>query len=208
MRRRALCSSRWTGCATHQTSCGSSHPSIIWTCGAGHCFTATKPQCARWPRLGCAGGASKGIVGSMAVNESLFPGLAHAGYQITSDHDSIHNCIAWAAGRTDAWWWPDPDGYDYWPPGIARERTLDAFLQAFATQGYAPCSDGSFETGWEKVAIYVTDEGPTHMARQLVSGAWSSKLGPDDDIEHTIEGLAGTVYGSVAQFLRRPIAQP
>ena len=34
------------------------------------------------------------------------------------------------------------------------------------------------------------------------------KLGPDDDIEHELAGLVSTVYGSVAQFLRRPLVHP
>ncbi len=139
----------------------------------------------------------------MAVNEPLFPDLARTGYRITSPPDPVYNCIAHAAGMTDAWWWPDPDGFDYWPPGVVCERTLIAFIQAFATVGYAPCSDGALEEGWEKVAIYATDEGPEHAARQLENGRWSSKLGPDDDIEHTLEGLCSPIYGTVVQFLRR-----
>jgi hypothetical protein len=63
------------------------------------------------------------------------------------------------------------------------------------------------EFGWEKVAIYATDEGPAHAARQLENSRWTSKLGPDDDIEHTLEGLCSPLYGSVVQFLRRPVAQ-
>ena len=144
----------------------------------------------------------------MAVNESLFPDLVRTGYQITSPPDPRYNCIAHAAGVTAAWWWPDPDGFDYWPPGIVRERTLTAFLQAFATLGYAPCPDGALQTGWEKVAIYATDEGPTHAARQLANGRWTSKLGPDDDIEHVLEGLQSALYGAVVQFLRRPTGAP
>src|SRR5262249_43724424 len=118
------------------------------------------------------------------------------------------NCIAWAAGITTAWWWPDPDGFDYWPPGVARERSLAVFLQALATVGYVPCPDDSLEPGWEKAALYATDEGPTHAARHLGTGRWTSKLGPDDDIEPTLEGLVSPVYGAVVQFLRRPAAQP
>jgi hypothetical protein len=140
----------------------------------------------------------------MAVNESLFPDLLRTGYRITSPPDPIYNCIAHAANVTDNWWWPDPDGFDYWPAGIVRECTLEVFVQAFATVGYTPCSDGSLEPGWEKVAIYATDEGPAHAARQLNSGRWTSKLGPDDDIEHVLEGLCGFVCGKVVQFLRRP----
>jgi hypothetical protein len=141
----------------------------------------------------------------MAVNESLFPDLVRTGYQVTSPSDPVYNCIAWAAGVTDAWWWPDPNGFDYWPPGVPVACTLDAFIQAFATVGYAPCADGAPETGWEKVAVYANDDGPAHAARQLPNGRWTSKLGPDDDIEHTLEGLVSLLYGTVVQFLRRPV---
>jgi hypothetical protein len=144
----------------------------------------------------------------MAVNERLFPDLARIGYHVTSPPDPDYNCIAWAVGLTNTWWWPDPDGFDFWPPGIVRERTLAAFIQALATAGYAPCNDGSIESGWEKVAIYATDEGPTHAARQLIHGLWTSKLGPDDDIEHPLQGLCGPAYGIVVQFLRRSLAKP
>jgi hypothetical protein len=112
----------------------------------------------------------------MAVNEHLFPDLARTGYQITSPPDPSCNCIAHAAG-------------------VPRERTLTAFIEAFATLDYAPCTDGALESGWEKVAIYAKDEGPTHAARQLENGRWSSKLGPDDDIEHRPKGLVSAVYG-------------
>jgi len=144
----------------------------------------------------------------MAVNESLFPDLARTGFRITSTPNPAYNCIAWAVGETTKWWWPDPDGFDYWPPGIPRERTVPAFVQALATVGFSPCDYDSLEPGWEKVAIYATGEGPTHAARQLPIGAWTSKLGPDDDIEHTLMGLCGLAYGSVVEFLRRPVVQP
>jgi hypothetical protein len=139
----------------------------------------------------------------MAVNENVFPNLLQLGYRITSPPDPVYNCISHAAGVTNVWWWPDPDGFEYWPPGVVRERTLVAFTQAFGTLGYVPCGNGVLEPGWEKIAIYETDEGPTHAARQLENGLWTSKLGPDDDIEHVIEGLVGASYGSVVQFLRR-----
>ena len=85
---------------------------------------------------------------------------------------------------------------------------LTTFVQAFATLSYTPCPDGSLEPGWEKVAIYATHEGPTHAARQLDNGRWTSKLEPDDDIEHESQGLRGSLYGTVVQFLRRSVAQP
>jgi hypothetical protein len=129
----------------------------------------------------------------MAVNETLFPDLVRTGYYITSPPDPLYNCIAHAAGITNKWWWPDPDGFDYWPQGVLRERTFAAFIHALATLGYGPCPDGALEVGWEKVAIYATADGPAHAARQLENGRWTSKLGPDDDIEHALASYAGTL---------------
>ena len=146
--------------------------------------------------------------GNMAVNESLFPDLARTGYRLTSPPDPLYNCIAWAAGFTDAWWWPDPAGFDYWPAGVPRERTLAAFNQALAGVGFSPCPDDSVEPAWEKIAVYATPDGPAHAARQLPNGRWTSKLGPDDDLEHDLDGLCGAVYGSVVQLLRRPVSTP
>lgn len=140
---------------------------------------------------------------SMAVDESLFPDLVRTGYRITSPPDPAYNCIAWAVGVADAWWWPDPDGFDYWPTGVARERTLAAFTEALGTVGFVPCADASLELGWDKVAIFATQDGPTHAARQLPNGRWTSKLGPDDDIEHDLAGLCSDIYGAVVQVVRR-----
>ena len=113
----------------------------------------------------------------MAVNERLFPDLVRTGYRVTSPPDPVYNCIAHAIGMTDRWWWPDPDGFDYWPSGIVPELTVEAFVLALASVGFSPCSNGSLDPTWEKAAIYATDEGPTHAARQLANGRWTSKLG-------------------------------
>jgi hypothetical protein len=78
----------------------------------------------------------------MPVHESLFPDLVRTGYHITSPANPIYNCIGWAVGDTTQWWWPDPDGFDYWPAGVVRERTLSAFIAALATAGFFPCADG------------------------------------------------------------------
>jgi hypothetical protein len=47
---------------------------------------------------------------------------------------------------------------------------------------------------------------PTHAAKQMESGKWSSKLGDWEDVEHaTLEALEGDFYGKVAQILKRPV---
>jgi hypothetical protein len=133
-----------------------------------------------------------------------FPGLASSFY-ITSPKDPDYNCIAWAANNNDLWWWPDRQSTKYWPLGIERAETIDAFIKAYETIGYNVCDNGNLESGYDKIAIFVNDRNiPTHAARQLNNGHWTSKLGGWEDIEHyNVEGVAGRVYGSVGVFMKR-----
>ena len=136
--------------------------------------------------------------------EKSFPKLQDGGYTITSPDTVDYNCIAWAAGDTEAWWWPDPLNMYYWPIGVSRAETLEGFIEAFAALGFTPCDAAEYEKGFEKVAIYVDISGkPTHAARQLSSGLWTSKLGNLQDIEHDIDGVSGDLYGSVAVIMKR-----
>lgn len=133
-----------------------------------------------------------------------FPVL-HTNYvQDTSLATIDYNCIAWAAGEADRWWWPTPGLY-YWPLGAPMEETLEAFIAAFTLLGFSEADNGDLEPNLEKVALYATGGGtPTHMARQLPNGRWTSKLGSGVDIEHaTVRQLEGPLYGSVARYLKR-----
>jgi hypothetical protein len=136
--------------------------------------------------------------------EVVFPELAGTAYRVTSPADNGYNCIAWAAGEADRWWWPDPLGVSYWPDGVPRAETLEAFAAAYAAVGFVPASDDSFQPEVEKVAVYARGGKPTHVARQLPSGRWTSKLGRAEDIEHDLAALAGDIYGAVAFILQRP----
>lgn len=137
---------------------------------------------------------------------AAFPRLLFDGLQMRSPEDPSYNCIAFAAGDTDHWWWPDFFGGAYWPPGIQRSETLDAFMAAYGTLGYVQCPEGTVESGFEKICIYISpDNSPTHAALQLDDGRWTSKLGPSDDIVHASpEGVTGRCYGRIAAFMKRP----
>lgn len=140
----------------------------------------------------------------MSVEQS-FPHLKPTGYRVTSPRSPDYNCIAWAADEDSRWWEPDPFGLYYWPESSRREFTLEAYVQTFISLGYTPCDSDEMELGFEKIAIYVNPQGiPTHAAKQLSNGRWTSKLGRSEDIEHSLEGLENSIYGSVAQVLRRP----
>jgi hypothetical protein len=134
-----------------------------------------------------------------------FPRLTVTNCRVTSPIDGSYNCIAWAAGDTDFWWWPDSMGQAFWPDGVPRVETLAAFEQAYGIQGYSERTDASLDLGKQKIAIYSDREGkPTHAARQLPDGWWASKLGESVDIEHDLSALDGPVYGTVALILARP----
>jgi len=139
--------------------------------------------------------------------QAAFPGLGTTSFQITSPPDFNYNCIAWAAGVVSDWWWPIGDAREtYWPEGPERQITLDAFIAAFQTLGYAACGNDSLEAGFEKIAIFTDpNRKPTHAARQLPNGRWTSKLGYSEDIEHELRALEGAIYGSVVLFMRKPL---
>jgi hypothetical protein len=133
-----------------------------------------------------------------------YPGLATGSFRITSPADKSYNCVAWAGGDDAQKWNPDPWGLFYWPDE-ARNDSLEGWIEAFARLGYRECADDTLETGFEKLVIYGTERGPSHMARQLPSGLWTSKLGESEYIEHQVEGLEGLSYGNVLVYLRREV---
>jgi len=136
--------------------------------------------------------------------EITFPNLTTGSYAITSPSTPEYNCIAWAAGDTKVWWWPDANDQYYWPDEIARDESLGAFKSLFEKLGYQRCETSDYEEGYEKIAIYVdANNKPTHASRQLSLGNWTSKLGQIEDIEHPFYGLDSPKYGSVAVIMKR-----
>ena len=90
---------------------------------------------------------------------------------------------------------------------------MDAFVRAYETLGYSLCYDGGLQEGLEKIALYGirSPDGtvtPTHAARQLRSGDWTSKLGTLEDLRHdTFDDVRGPVYGVTICFMSRPCPQ-
>lgn len=133
------------------------------------------------------------------------PGLVDAECAKTSDATRRYNCIAHAAGESSRWWWHTGRPLAYWPRGVPEEGTLAAYEAAFATRGYRVCASGSLESGVEKIAIFVdASQAPTHAARQLPDGIWTSKFGSLEDMSHVLKQAEGTLYGTIARFMSRP----
>ena len=143
----------------------------------------------------------------MDINAELeqdWPSLSSTQYRITSPHTPSYNCLAWAAQESDRWWSPLPEDDYYWPEGVHREVSVEAFSKAYETLGFKVCNNADLEPDVEKIAFYVTSDGkPQHVARQLPSGLWTSKLGRLEDIEHELRGLDGALYGTVHLLMAR-----
>jgi hypothetical protein len=137
---------------------------------------------------------------------SIFPFLEREGFTETSLDTTDYNCIAWSLGDTTRFWWPDPTPSPfnpYWPPYVLFLDTVANFQSLYRSHGYADCDGPQLEEGFEKVAIYANGDRVKHAARQLPDGAWTSKLGYDIDISHSLVALEGGYYGSVACVLKR-----
>ena len=137
-----------------------------------------------------------------------YPKLLADGAQETSPIDPVYNCIAWSARRDKSIWWQPGGGTgQYWPPGVLDDFSFESFVQLFETLGYKRCVGSQLEICYEKVALYDDGLGFTHVSSQLPSGAWTSKLGQDEDIQHnSLEALEGNVadeYGKVRQILKK-----
>lgn len=128
-----------------------------------------------------------------------FPKLADTPYAVTSPPTPDYNCIAWAAGEDAYWWWPGK----FWPKDVPSKVTRVAFIKAFGEKGYQLCDGPDLEDGFEKVCLYEKLGRPTHAARQLPDGTWTSKLGQSHDISHELNGLEGKRYGRPSVYLRR-----
>ena len=138
-----------------------------------------------------------------------FPSLESSPFRVTSPATCEYTCIGYAARDVERIWLPDPwpVGVFYWPEEAPREHTVAAWARVFESLGYRVCETADVEPGTEKAAIYADSRGaPRHVARQLTSGRWTSKVGKMEDIEHELRGLEGESYGNVVLVLGRRVA--
>ena len=144
---------------------------------------------------------------------NAFPGLADdQNFKLTSPIDPNYNCLAWACHYNNRWMQPPSitppplDSVVYWPEGAQEGLEFDCLIDAFAKKGYEICEDATFDTRFQKIALYKQkDTGEwTHAARQLRHGFWTSKLGQGFDIQHgTPEAIEGDSYGIVGCIMRK-----
>ena len=127
-------------------------------------------------------------------------------WEVASPQDATYNCVAFALGDTDRWWWPISlrSSGTYWPDGGPRAETLEAFRIALATIGFEPTEGEALAEGIAKIALFAKGSRPCHIAVQQADGRWTSKLGTQWDILHPLRALEGDEYGLVAEIFARP----
>ena len=155
----------------------------------------------------------KGIEEARLDVINCFPGLRYdKDFRITSPEDPNYNCIAWAYLIKNRWMWPPRgqqalvlDAVTYWPDDNSSVD-VERFVDAFRLKGYEKCDTPDYETGYQKIALYVkpgTTEC-THAARQRSNGVWTSKLGASYDIQHgNPQSIEGRWYGKVYCYMKR-----
>lgn len=138
------------------------------------------------------------------VLERCIPNLANSGYELTSPPAPEYNCIAWAADDMDHRWEDVGDEW-YWPAAaVIRNGTMSSLIEAFQLLGYEVCESSDLEAGYQKIALYGSDDAWRHAAKQLHDGRWSSKCGFFDDIAHgRLSDVSCDAYGEAYCFMKR-----
>jgi hypothetical protein len=133
-----------------------------------------------------------------------FPNSKIDPFLITSPQTSSYNCIAWAFGDNSKWYWPDSSNIYFWPSDIPRQETINSFIKLFESIGYIQTDNDNLDIEFEIIAIYGDSfSNPTHAARQLQNGFWTSKLGQHFDVTHTIFSMSDGSYGNVLVYMKR-----
>jgi hypothetical protein len=125
-----------------------------------------------------------------------FPNMNYWNSKQTSELNKCYNCVAWVSEINNDWIWPD-----------IVNKTV--FINLFKSYGYKEIQNGniSLEPYKQKIAIYVDSfNKPSHVARQLRNGKWTSKIGRNIDIEHdNLEVLEGPLYGRINIMMEKRI---
>ena len=107
------------------------------------------------------------------------------------------------------------DIYDDWSGASTKSWTLsnrkpilENYIKFFSLHGFELCDNETYEKNFEKIAIYIDEDGyVTHAAKQF-NDMWRSKLGSHEIIEHKLEWLSGydfNNYGKVGTIMKKNI---
>lgn len=128
-------------------------------------------------------------------------------YQLSSETTLAYNCVAWAAGKDNEWWADEGLGmpWDYWPESVGRNGLTSELVETFEVAGFIQCGmDGSYESGYDKIALFEKLGKWEHACRVCEDGRFWSKLGPFEDVFHDLAG-AQFQYGTLVLYMIREV---
>lgn len=131
--------------------------------------------------------------------------------------NKLYNCIAYSLGFDDIWVWPLSIGITvypnktiegrmfriYWPVGVPKNLTMNAFEQMYALFGYERCKDMRYEPGYKKIIVYGYSTKEISHAAIVHNGYCTSKMGKYVIITHQPESLIGEDYGHIIMCVKR-----
>jgi hypothetical protein len=136
--------------------------------------------------------------------QEVFPNANNGNWQATSPATPLYNCLSWALQVDSRSIWPDEDFDHGWSPQLPRTEALANIVRFLELCGFSTAQDGTLVQGIEKIALYVKNGEVKHFARQLPNGYWTSKLGPQADVQHSdVSVFEGTAYGRATTFVQR-----
>jgi hypothetical protein len=107
-------------------------------------------------------------------------------------------------------WWQFPDyvagknmtPYAYWPDGLPKNNSINAFIRAAETQGFVLCSEAEWEQSTaEKIVLYHNGDDFKHAARYTSGNQLMSKLGQWSDVEHARNAADCADYGGGRKYM-------
>ena len=98
----------------------------------------------------------------------------------------------------------------HWPEGFDADDSLRSYIDVCVRHlGFSQCAttDLSFDPKFHKIALFADENDEfTHAMRQVDEIHWTSKIGIYIDVQHTLDGLRDSKYGSLAAVLRKELS--
>ena len=131
-----------------------------------------------------------------------FPNLIKGNnFAFTSEQTEDYNCIAWITEVIDDW-------KQLYEENGNVIRNSENYISYFRDLGFEITDKLDLEDNTLKIVIYIESNSNhfKHVARQLNTGKWTSKLGDWEDIQHdTPNDLVGQSYGDKLVIMSRKI---
>lgn len=146
--------------------------------------------------------------------------------EVTGSNDgqvlTAYNCVGSAMDDKSRWWFPFKAGDTsqncgefFWPSEAKRGTgTAESEVKAFDDL-FVRVSKGSVtknekpEAGFVKMAMFTLRGRPVHIARQVSTGQWLSKIGFAQQITHDLHDLDKnqSSYGNVSKIYKVPVEE-